>query len=415
MTARYAQPNPKRLTAATGAIVAILLAAVVGVTLAISPASAVDDPTNPELVRAQTQLADCQAMRAGATNSSQRAWGDNCILLAQRWITRLTASPSPSPSSTPTASPSTPPSPSPTLSTSPPTPSPSPTTLPSPSPTPTPGPTVPSGCALPLYPTPDCTGTPAGWTPTRTINGDYTASLNGELIDGWRITGSLLIRAQNVVVRNSEVYTRIYNQASGVAYNGLVIVDTTVGPPSGVSNATTGAIGVCGYVARRVEIRNAPEGWRVGGDGYSGGRCGPVEISDSYARLRSTGNCDHNDGVQGYDEPPGTVIAHNTIDMSNVGCSTGAIYVGDPFGATVLDNLLLGGSYVMRLHSSGSETSYPAVTGNRIVNGAWDYGPVLVDACSTIAVWRDNTVVEIDADYRVTSTVRRLTTCVETP
>ena len=415
MTGRHAQPNPtRRPTAAFGAIVAALLAAIVSVAVLTVPASAVDDPTNPELVRAQTQLADCQAMRTGATNSAQRAWGDNCILLAQRWIARLTASPSPS--STPTASPS--PTTSPTSSPSP-SPSPSPTASPSPSPspspTPTPGPTVPSGCALPLYPTPACTGVPAGWTPSRTINGDYTASQNGELIDGWRITGSLLIRAHNVVVRNSEVYTRIYNQASGVAYNGLVIVDTTIGPPSGNSGATTGAIGVCGYVARRVEIRNAPEGWRVGGDGYSGGRCGPVEISDSYARLRSTGNCDHNDGVQGYDEPPGTVIAHNTIDMSNVGCSTGAIYVGDPYGATVLDNLLLGGSYVMRLHSSGTQTNYPAVTGNRIVNGAWDFGPVLVDSCSTIAVWRDNTLVEIDADYRVTSTVRRLTTCAETP
>lgn len=231
------------------------------------------------------------------------------------------------------------------------------------------------------------------------------------MIDGWRITGSLWIRGAGVVVRNSEVYTRIYNQASGVAYNGLVVQDTTIGPPSGNSGATTGALGVCGYTAERVEIRNAPEGFRVGGYGYSGNNCGPVVIRDSYLRLVATG-CDHSDGVQEYDGiPPGMVVDHTTIDMRGVGCSTAPIYVGD-YGGVFTDNLIMGGSYTLRLHRS-SDTAYPLVAGNRLVDGAWDYGPALVDTCSVIDVWRDNQIVRIDSGYAVTALVRPLTTCPE--
>jgi hypothetical protein len=225
------------------------------------------------------------------------------------------------------------------------------------------------------------------------------------------VTGSIEVRHQGVTVRNSEVYTRIYNQASGVAYNGLIVEDTTIGPPSGNSGATTGAIGVCGYTARRVEVRNAPEGFRVGGYGYSGNRCGPVVVVDSYVKLTADG-CDHSDGVQEYDGiPSGMIVRHNTIDMAGVGCATAPIYVGD-FGGVFADNLLLGGSYTLRLHRWTSGARYPQVTGNRIVDGVWDYGPALVDSCSIVDVWSSNWVVRL-VDGHMTL-LRLLTICPET-
>lgn len=371
---------------AVAALASALLAAALAV---MSPASA--EP-GTEMERARAQLADCEAMRAGATTSRQRAWGNDCVAMARAWVERLSASPSPT-ASTPAPSPTTP---SPT-----PTPTASPTPSPTVSPTPT-SPPSPVGCALPLYPTPACTGTPEGWTPTRTVSGDYTARA-GEVIDGWRITGSLWIRGANVTVRNSEVYTRIYNQASGLAYNGLVIEDTTIGPPSGNSGATTGAIGVCGYTARRVEIRNSPEGFRVGGYGYSGGDCGPVEIVDSFGKLANVG-CDHSDGVQEYDwRPNSTVIAHTTIDMRGVSCATSPLYIG--YGGVVKDNLLMGGAYVLRIYQWHSQATYTQVSGNRIVASSWDggTGPTLVETCSIIASWRDNRLATIDSAYRVTA------------
>lgn len=405
-------------TALYAASAAGLVAALVAALVTVSPVSAEEPTGNPQLEHALAQQAAyCTDLVDDALTTRQRNTRADLCAMWTREVADLTPAPSPtaSPTSSPTPVPSPTSSPSPTASptASPTTPAPTATT-PSPTPTtPSPSPTTPpSGCALPLYPTPACTGVPQGWTPSTTV-GSYTTQADGQVIDGWRVTGSISVVHQNVTIRNSEVYGRIYNQASGVAYNGLLIEDVTVGPPTGNNGEVNGSIGVCGYTARRVEIRNAPEGFRVGGYGYSGNRCGPVVIVDSYAKLVSTGGCDHGDGVQGFDEPPGTVIAHNTIDMRGVGCSTAPIYMGDPYGATVTDNLIMGGSYTLRLHADGSATNYPRVVGNRIVEGAWDYGPALVDACSTIGEWRANTVVRIDSGYAVTSTVRQLTTCPE--
>lgn len=394
----------RRLTAAM-----VLTASLTTVAVAsVSPVSA-DEATDNALAHARAELAYCLRLTELGRDGS-------CAEDAQAVIDSY-AAPSPSPTVTaepsPTVAPTTPPAPSPTV-----TATSSPTASPTPTATPTPTPTIPPpsrACPLPAYPTPACTGVPQGWTPDRVVSGSYTTRVNGEVIDGWRVTGSISVVHQNVTVRNSEVYGRIYNQRSGTAYNGLLIEDVTIGPPSGNSGQTNGAIGVCGYTARRVHIRNAPEGWRVGGMSESGYRCGPVVIEDSYARLFNTG-CQHTDGVQEYDGMPGTIVRHNTIDMRGVTCSTAPIYLGDSdgdYGGTVVDNLIAGGSYVLRLHAAGSNVTYPLVAGNLVVDGTWDWGPALV-SCSRVGTWRDNYVVRIDSGYGVTSRVRRLSNCAET-
>jgi hypothetical protein len=279
-----------------------------------------------------------------------------------------------------------------------------------------PGPASNGGCPVPPpppsgFPNASNTGVPAEWTPAHTTNGSLTITQNGSVIDGELVTGSIYIRAQNVTVRNSWVYGQIYNQASGVAYNGLLIEDTTLGPPSGIGSQTTGAIGVAGYTARRVKIINSREGFRIGGYGYSGNKAAGVTIEDSFVRLKGDSACSHYDGIQGYDEPPRQVIHHNTIDISGIGCSTGAIYVGNdnPSLITVTDNLLAGGSYTMRLQEG--DATYDHVSGNRFVNTEWDYGPALVVNCGAIADWSDNSLVNVDSGYQVTSIVRALNTC----
>jgi hypothetical protein len=105
------------------------------------------------------------------------------------------------------------------------------------------------------------------------------------------------------------------------------------------------------------------------------------------------------------------IVRHNTIDMSGVGCATAPIYVGD-YGGVFADNLLFGGSYTLRLHQWTSGARYPQVTGNRIVDGVWDYGPVLVDSCSIVDVWRDNWVIRLESGH--VTLLRLLTNCAET-
>jgi hypothetical protein len=294
------------------------------------------------------------------------------------------------------------------LPTRPPAPAPPPSP-PSPSPSPPhPPPPPPDG-----FPTPATTGVPDGWRPTQTTNGSLTVTQEGAVISGRLVTGGINVRARNVTIRNSRVYGAIYNQANNRVYSGLVVEDTEIGPDQGNNGATTGSLGAGGYVARRVHIHNSTEGFRVGGYSYSGGEAGPVVIEDSFVDLDSrAGSCDHADGVQEYDGPPSLVVSHNTIDMRGVDCSTGPIYLGDSPGVkSVTNNLIMGGSYPLRLHNEAPGITYSQVSGNRIVNHAWDWGPLLVDSCSVVSSWSDNHLVTIDAGYRVTELGTFLTRC----
>src|SRR5947208_2547131 len=58
-------------------------------------------------------------------------------------------------------------------------------------------------CTAPDHPTPSCTGVPVGTAVTRTVDGDYTARTDGEVIDALHITGDLIIEASHVVVHDT--------------------------------------------------------------------------------------------------------------------------------------------------------------------------------------------------------------------
>jgi pectate lyase len=273
------------------------------------------------------------------------------------------------------------------------------------------------------FPTPSTTGVPAGWTPKHTTSGDLTVTTPGAVVDGELVTGTLFVHARNVTIRNSWIYGSINNQAFagnvGIDYGGMLVEDTDIGPPSGAGGAPFPGILVAGYTARRVHIHNIAEGFRVADFNDSGAPVADrqVVIQDSYVHLER-GDCSHNDGIQGYGEPPRTIIDHNTIDTTASGpdCTTGAIFIGNDNAdlITVTNNLLLGGGITLRLGGPGANGpggTYDHVSGNRIVNDSWGYGPVYVGQCSVVQDWSQNSVVTVDASYRVTSTVRPLNSC----
>jgi hypothetical protein len=272
------------------------------------------------------------------------------------------------------------------------------------------------------FPTAATTGVPAGWVPRHTTQGDLTITVAGTVLDGELVTGGVAVRAKNVTIRNSWVYGSITNQAFsgnlGIDYSGLLVEDTDIGPPTGDGGPPFPAILVSGYTMRRVHVHNIAEGPRVAD--FNNPALDPVEqvtIEDSLIQIKR-GDCSHNDGIQGFGEPPRTIIRHNTIDTRDSGpdCTTGAIFIGNdnPDLITVENNLLMGGGYTMRIGGPGPDGpggTYDHVAGNRIVDGTWGFGPVVVDDCRTVADWSGNSVVTIDSDYRITSTVRPLNTC----
>jgi hypothetical protein len=255
----------------------------------------------------------------------------------------------------------------------------------------------PLGCPLPLYPKPACTGLPSGTTFTRVVEGDYFATTPGEVIDRWHIKGSLIVAAEDVVITGSQIDDSVMNDDTPGEHR-FTITDTTVGPEvCGTPNDRPNAIGAAHYTATRVEIRGHEDGFRAAGP--------DVTVRDSYYRACVFPG-DHGDGIQDYPAAQDLVFEHNTVDSSGFASGINApifIFSDATVGARIVNNLALGGAYGVFVKPANGTW---VVAGNRVVDGTWAFGPYHADVYCDRVEWSDNTVVTVDSDYNVTSTVR---------
>jgi hypothetical protein len=287
---------------------------------------------------------------------------------------------------------------------------------------------VSSSCPLPAYPNASCTGVPAGTTFTNTVSGTYTVSTPGQVIDKWHITGDLHILANNTVIKNSQIDGTVNNQGTGETYYSFTITDSTVGPPAACtkdsppscqsgSNSTgcivSPGIGESNFTATRVYVRGHDDGFRLSGSGN-----GTVQDSYEYAcylnATFSPPDGSHSDGVQAVcagNPCPGLTLIHNTLDLSGVP-ATFTLNLTDSAlsNVTVNDNMLLGGNnYIIDAwwHSGANWIFH----NNRLVQGTWGSDTRLIAAVTgentcTHQDWQGNTVVTIDTNYNITSTVQ---------
>ncbi|WP_326819527.1 DUF4082 domain-containing protein [Streptosporangium sp. NBC_01756] len=280
-------------------------------------------------------------------------------------------------------------------------PGPAPTKLPTPKPTPKPtltaGPTPtpePDGKGCPAYPTPACTGVPPGTKLAMSaLNEDgaaYRVTTPGAELNGVHIPGDLLINANGVKVRNSQIDGRVIN-ADGDDTFSFTITDSTIGTAKRCQ--TLPGIGQDKYTATRVLIRGHGDGFRAAGD--------DIVIRDSYVDLCSNPG-DHSDGIQTYNTGKGLIFDHNTVDQRHAKDITAPIFLVDKqiVDAVITDNLVMGGTYSIQLRNGRGNL---VMRGNKLVDKSWVYGPVEAD-CAKID-WADNSLVTIDANYRITSTV----------
>lgn len=229
------------------------------------------------------------------------------------------------------------------------------------------------------------------------VTGDLWISTPGAVVEDLRITnGVLYVDAPNVTIRRAElVGSRIVNDPRSGCNNGLLIEDTTVVPRG--DDGGMSAIGTGGYTARNVKIDGVTEGFRVGGNSIG---CGPVVIENSWVRVVPPKVCGdwHGDALQGYDGPALTV--RNTyLELAETGeCGgTAAFFYPHSQGNTsvTIDGLVVsGGGYVFRLGMPGT------VTGLRVVDNSWGYGPMNVK-CSVVSSWSAQ-VVRPNADGSTT-------------
>jgi hypothetical protein len=210
------------------------------------------------------------------------------------------------------------------------------------------------------------------------------------------VNADINVAAPNVTIRRVLLQGgRISNFSGSPCRSGMVIEDSTIEPPPGQSylEGGEGVIEVGGFTARRVKIWRRAEGFRAGAD------CGPIRIEDSFVKIATPPGCFHADGIQGYNGPWVTML-NTTIDFRDV-CGTAPFFVpggAGNDGVTVDRLLVMGGGYPFRLGVPGT------VSGLKIVDRAWDYGPIAVN-CSLLSAW-DASIVTITPDYQVARTVR---------
>lgn len=257
----------------------------------------------------------------------------------------LGSSPTPSPSE-PTAAPSTEaptPTPAPTSS------SPAPTTQ-APTPTPDPTPSAKPGATN--------TGVPAG-TVLNPYTGPHTITADNTVIDSKDVTGALIIRAKNVVVKNSKVHDDM-NAVAGIYVDGgsATITDTEI------YNFEIG-ITYANWTAIRVNIHDVTfDATKASSN---------VRLQDSWLHAPKPQSDAHWDGVQVQNGVTNTVIQGNNIESTGGGTNS-ALFLCPDLGPstngplTVTGNWLDGGNYALWV-LDGNNGQYfinnISVTGNR--------------------------------------------------
>lgn len=252
--------------------------------------------------------------------------------------------------------------------------------------------------ATSAFPNTSNTGVPAA-TSLTTSSGDLTVSTPNAVVDGRNVTGSILVRANGVVIKNSRVGGSINNAGGSWSFT---VQDSEVGG-TGCTGTTNGgvAVGYENYTVLRSYIHGFADGPRISGAN--------VTVQDSLiVTCRVSGA--HGDGVQGYYGGSNAKIYHNTIDVrASAPDVTSAIFIADnSTSADVRDNLLMGGGYTLRLHNDTKNAgSNWRASGNRIVSGSWVNGDTYnTNVCGkTGFVWEDNTLVTLGSNFTVASTV----------
>jgi hypothetical protein len=256
------------------------------------------------------------------------------------------------------------------------------------------------------FPNPASAGVPAGWTPAQTVSTDMTISTPGAVVEDVRFTNgaSISVQADNVTIRRVEMLGGVINNQFGDAPancgHDMVIENATFKQqPGQFEPSDVPVIGEGSYTARAIEVDGRGEGPRLSD-------CGPVTLEDSFMRIHGadegTPACDevHSDGVQAV-AGVGATARNNTI-IFETPCGTSPWFVVNPSvntGTYTVDRLLVsGGGYSFRQQVTGS------VTGLRIVDGAWVYGPLDEMDCSSLSNWEAK-LVTIDADFQVTDVV----------
>jgi hypothetical protein len=223
------------------------------------------------------------------------------------------------------------------------------------------------------WPGPATTGYPEGQAFAKTVTGGLVVSADNTVIDGYKVSGGIQVRAKNVTIRNSW----ITNSAGGAGGSGVV----NLNPGSSATiehnlldglndthactwhegSSMTARGNECTHVNDGIFSWATQEGVDGTGDNFT--------IEDNWLHSFTTQAANgHIDGYQTEGAKHG-LIRHNTIDVSQEQDSGIAIWNGRKSSddITVADNLLAGGGFNVYAEDYSPSESNPA-GGNSVTN-----------------------------------------------
>lgn len=217
---------------------------------------------------------------------------------------------------------------------------------------------------------------------------------------GQVLTDCLFAGTANITTTGSGAtyrFARFQGQVNHLGSGTLTVEYSTFGPASGCQNYDNSITGG-NYTVRYSRFNDhVSEGPRVSDDN--------ILIEENFIGYMCSNPGDHADGIQGYGGGNNIRIWHNTIHEGKVDV-TSPIFIADSSQtADVRYNLVSGGGFSLRLHDDFTPDHGPWVLiGNRIVENAWNFGPMRNSGTTfTAETCQDNRVVTIDAGYNITA------------
>ena len=235
---------------------------------------------------------------------------------------------------------------------------------------------------------PDATNT---GVPSGTVlksSGNVISSFDGQVIDALDISGTVIIKHNNVTLKRSRITTKDWNAVNCENVTGTVIEDVEV---NGLQSGGYGIIG--NFTGRRLNVY-----------GFSDGIV-PINnslVEDSYVHLTGGSLDQHADGFPMQGGQSNVTIRHNTIDMTGINGGNGFVFLNGYYGpinnVTIDSNLMLGGGSVAYAAWSNECPSDNPVNNVRYINNVISSGrygfiyPAGAPCITDIAEWTNNTV-----------------------
>ena len=216
------------------------------------------------------------------------------------------------------------------------------------------------------WPGPGNTGRPPSAAFSRVVAGGYVANQDGMVIDSWKVTGGIQVRARNVVIRNSLVS----NNAGGA--NGSGVININPGASATVEHNTLdggNATHACLWhegsqlTARFNDCQRINDGvfsWATQTGVNGTGDNFTIESNYFHAFTTQAAN-GHIDGYQTEGARNG-VIRHNTFDISQDQNSAVAVWNSRKSSDNILvdHNLMAGGGFTVYAEDYSPSEQSPA-------------------------------------------------------